>query len=147
MPQISLRKMDPEIEKRTLEVFVNVLVNSKASINPSSFIDIFLTPTEKIMLAKRVAITILIKRGYSYELIKDYLKVSQSTVSGMVNQLKISAQIDQVAIDKVILNKDIKKVMSDFEYGLSKLIPPKGRDWVTWRKNLEHDKRISEIPI
>jgi uncharacterized protein YerC len=147
MPQISLRKMNPEIEKRTLDVFVAVLLNSRASLNPSSFIDLFLTPTEKIMLAKRVAIAILIKRGYSYDLIKSCLKVSQSTISGIVNQLKISPPKDQIAIDKAILSRDIQKVLSDFEYGLGSLLPPKGGDWSTWRKNLEKDKRLSEIPL
>lgn len=138
--------MKPEVQDRTLEVFMDVLTSTHLP-HKSSFVELFLTPTEKIMLSKRVAIAILIKRGYSYELIKEYLKVSQSTVAGIVKQLELSSQDTQYMLDKIIRHKEMEIVIGNFEYGLRTLIPPKGRDWSIWRKNLEHDKRIQDVPF
>jgi Trp operon repressor len=139
--------MNLDVQERSFQVFMKVLTSRYSSSDRSSFIELFLTPTEKIMFSKRVAISILIKRGYSYALIKDYLKVSQSTVAGIVKQLAISSTASQVVLDELIRDRDIQKTLSDFEYNLRSLIPPKGRDWSIWRKNLEHDKRLAEIPL
>ncbi len=45
------------------------------------FINDLLSPVERVMLAKRLAVAVLLTKGYDYKTIKDTVKVSQETIS------------------------------------------------------------------
>jgi uncharacterized protein YerC len=147
MPLVSQRRLSPEIHDRLVDVLVKVLSSTNQTKSGLLFTHHFLSSTELTMLAKRVGIALLLKRGYSYDLVMDYLKVSRSTVAKVSELLHLSDIDTQKTLTKIIVNKQIGEVLSKFEYHLRKIIPPKGRDWSTWHKNLENDKHLSEEPI
>lgn len=64
------------------------LIRSKHEI-VSSLNDL-LTPNERIMVAKRLGIAILLVKNTDYDTIKDMLKVSNETISKVSTILKIS---------------------------------------------------------
>jgi len=147
MPQVSFRKLKPEIHDRLVNVLVQVLSATNKTKSGLLFIHNFLSTTEQTMLAKRIGIALLIKRGYTYNLIMDYLKVSKSTVAKVAEILHTSDLESQKTLNKIISDKQVDETLSKLEYNIKKLILPKGRDWSTWRKNLELDRQISEKPI
>jgi hypothetical protein len=99
------------------------------------------------MLAKRLGIALLLKRGYTYTAIMEYLKVSKGTVGKVAEILHTSDLESQQVLDKIIKNKQIDEVLSKFDYYLSRFLPPRGGDWKLWRKNLETQRSESEKPI
>lgn len=99
------------------------------------------------MLAKRVGIALLLKRKYSYLAIMDYLKVSKGTVAKVAAILSTSDSESQQVLAKLIQAKEIDEALSQFDYAIRTLLPPKGGNWSSWRKNLEEERRASELPI
>lgn len=83
MPQISRFKLHERVERELTETFLESLV----SINNKQFAqyvlaDLF-TPTERIMLGKRILIAMLLQQGYGYREIVPALKVSAGTVNAV----------------------------------------------------------------
>lgn len=81
MAKISKNLMDKDTEKHIwkslLEAFREVRTNFEVEI----LLNDLLTPSEKIMLAKRLAIAFLLMKGQSYAEISKKLKVSFATIS------------------------------------------------------------------
>lgn len=147
MSQVSRRKLKEGVLKRLMDVFVEVISSTKKTKSGLLFTHHFLSTTEQTMLSKRVGIALLLKRGYTYDLIMDYLKVSKGTVAKVAEILSKSDPASQQTLDRIIKNKQINETLSTFEYHMQSFIPPKGRDWGVWRANLEKGKRDSEKPL
>ncbi len=90
MPQVSKRLTSQKISKRLPELLIETIVNCSNSYQTQKFLDDFLTPTEKIMLGKRLAIAVLLLKGYDYATISQLLKVSSATIGKIVNLLRFS---------------------------------------------------------
>jgi len=147
MPPVSRRYLKPEIYNRLIDIFIQVLSTTNQTKSGLLFTHTLLSATERTMLAKRVGISLLLKRGYSYDMIMDYLKVSRGTVAKVSEIIHSSDQESQVVLDKIINNKQISETMGKLDYYLSRLIPPNGRNWSNWRSKIEKDRRKSEQPI
>ncbi|MBN1263716.1 MAG: hypothetical protein JW991_05165 [Candidatus Pacebacteria bacterium] len=80
MAQISKLQLRKEIEQRMYDVFFESLASQKNKDGIEKLLDDLLTPTEKVMLAKRLAIALLLLQNYQYRTIIDFLKVSFSTI-------------------------------------------------------------------
>lgn len=85
-------------------------INSRSEIK--DFVSDILSPTEKTMIAKRLAIASLLLRGYNYEAIKDLLKVSQSTISKVAIPLNNNMGY-KTAINKVARSQATKEFLQD----------------------------------
>lgn len=83
MPQVSKYLLEKQVKNRVFEVFWKTIAGLNTTPQVKEFFDELLTPTEKIMLAKRLAISILLYKKYSYEDIVDILKVSPSTIGNI----------------------------------------------------------------
>lgn len=83
MPHVSRKKLDRKTLKEVLDAFVYVMTQTKQEKLMRPFLDAFLSETEKIMLAKRLAIVFLLSEGVEETKISEILHVTQSTVSRM----------------------------------------------------------------
>ncbi len=146
MPQISKRRLHPAIAERVEQVLADIL-NGKYQKTKLSVLNILLSDTEKIMLSKRLAITILSLRGYSYDLIKDVLKVSQGTVAHTMATYAHADNVYKNELQNLLQTKRLHDLIGKFEYELGKAMPPKGADWRIWRKNLEKSKAEDDLPF
>jgi uncharacterized protein YerC len=88
MAQISKRIIRPEIEKRLSALFQETLSGLRNKNEAQLFVEDVLTRTEKVMLAKRVAIAVLLEKNFDYRSIRDLLKVSSSTISTVKEQFQ-----------------------------------------------------------
>ena len=59
---------------------MSVFLNFRSKKEAAQLMDNLLTPTEKIMLAKRIAIVLMLSEGYSFKGIEKSLKVTPQTV-------------------------------------------------------------------
>src|SRR3990167_3797127 len=79
--QVSKQGVNKRVEKKVFKSFYQVLADIK---NPQAiekfFIDI-LSPTERAVLAKRLAIAHYLRKNKSYDVIKNDLKVSSATIA------------------------------------------------------------------
>lgn len=80
MPHISKRKLKKEQFEKIYEKLVLIFNNAGENKKSRLILEEFLTPTEKIMLAKRLAIIFMLNEKVSIHHISDALFVSPSTV-------------------------------------------------------------------
>lgn len=111
MPQISKIPLDREIEVRIKELLDDGLATLGSRDDIEAFLSDLLTPTEKIMLGKRLAIAILLETGYNYREISLTLKVSTSTVATVVNWRKLNRGGYSKIIKNLLLQEKWKNVL------------------------------------
>lgn len=80
--------MKSDVEKRVYELFWESSVSLRSKKEAEEFFLDLLTYTEKIMLAKRLAIAVLLMKDFGYRRIKEILKVSDPTITKVQNQLR-----------------------------------------------------------
>ncbi|OGG30506.1 hypothetical protein A3A63_03930 [Candidatus Gottesmanbacteria bacterium RIFCSPLOWO2_01_FULL_46_9] len=83
MTQISRNPLSKKMEDQMFSLFRGVLVDLNDEDDVAYFLDDLLSPTEKIMLGKRLAIAFLLEKGYDQRAIHTILKVSTSTVNSV----------------------------------------------------------------
>ncbi len=117
MPQVSKVKLD----KKTEEKLVNNLKLILTKVNKYPEMDLFLTslltPTERLMLAKRIAIIVLLKENLPDSKIASALHVTRVTVSRMRFFLEARGEGYEVVL-RVLENQ---KLMDELKSFLSKL--------------------------
>lgn len=81
--QVSNHGLPREKEARLLEQLDTVLADLHSPKETTAFLSSFLTPTERLVFAKRLAIAWLLEQGKSYGEISKQLKVSSATISSV----------------------------------------------------------------
>ncbi|PIR79740.1 MAG: hypothetical protein COU25_03775 [Candidatus Levybacteria bacterium CG10_big_fil_rev_8_21_14_0_10_35_13] len=117
MPHVSKRKLDKLKEEELVHSFNLVLAKISNEKEMQDFLGSLLTITERVMLAKRLAIAILLKEGISQNRISSALNVTQATVSRMQLFLEVRGQGYNIAFKKLIS----EKILAEFKKYLLKL--------------------------
>jgi len=81
MPHVSRNKLDPQEEKELVESLNLVLSSVSGRGDMLKFLNALLTDTEKVMLAKRLGIIVLVKEGLKDSEIARALHVTDITVT------------------------------------------------------------------
>ena len=110
MPHVSRKKLSPKILGQLIDSLLFVLTDIKDKKEMSEFLDSYLSQTEKVMLAKRLAIVFLLEEGIEEVKIADTLNVTQSTVSRMRLWREIHGAGYQWAITKIRKQKLLEEV-------------------------------------
>ena len=149
MTKVSKYLLKDEVEKRMFEVFYRTIADLNNPLQVEDFFKELLTPSEQIMLAKRLAISILLIKKYTYEDIVDILKVSPVTIGIIARWLVNEGKAFQKAIGRILKQEKQEEFWDNLEQFLSDLIPPnKGTDWKRvraeqYQKLREHRHRRS----
>ena len=80
MAQISERYLSVDVQNKISGTLLEAVSQVKGRQETALFLNDLLTPTEKVVLAKRLAIAVLLIKGWGYEAIQNFLKVSSDTV-------------------------------------------------------------------
>lgn len=118
--------MSEQIQGRTYEVLNKVLAKLKSSKEVSEFLDEFLTPTEKIVLAKRISIGLLIKQGYRYDQIRKILRVTPATISRVAVMMRYTGKAYHQILEKVLRSEEVESLFKDVAEGFLNWTPGKG---------------------
>lgn len=119
MTQVSRYPISKKVADRIFEVFLKTLVEIKSNKEADEFISDLLTPTEKIMLAKRLAIAFLLEKDYDYRTIQKLIRVSAPTITVVNTARKYGSEGYKKMIVKII--KD-EKLISFLEDTVEKLL-------------------------
>ena len=139
MTRISRYKLKDYVYEKMFGLLFEVVTNSKDKKEFNQLIRELLSPTERIMVAKRIVLVYLLLQEIDYQVICRVLKVSSSTISKF--KLLTDNKSGMIDILKKTMRNDKIKL---FIFGLmSDLFPPGmyGTNWESaWKRKLEIDK-------
>lgn len=133
MAQISRYPISKEVYQRCWEVFVKTLIDIHNSQDAQQIIEDLLTPTERIMLVKRLAIALLLEKGYEYREIGRILKVSFPTVALVSKSLKYGSDGYKKAVTKIIQNEKLWEFFNQAAQKFVELPSKNGMGSGSWR--------------
>lgn len=139
--------MNPKIEKRVYEVFVESVKNTKTPDEVIDFLNDLLSPVEKIMMAKRVAAAfLLLQDKYTYEEISRTLKVSRGTIAKIHAVFALQGNGYRKILGDILKRKNAKAAVSELLDAITPL-PPKSANIGEWKKGKIKSKQKREEPI
>ena len=120
MPHVSKNKLDQKTLYQISEKLFKAVKHLKREKEVSQFFSDLLTKTERIMLAKRLAIIIMLDAEYPFKVISRALKVSESTVSSMKDRSDRGGDGYQLVLQR--LKKE--QMWKDFFKSIEKILQP-----------------------
>lgn len=134
MTQISRIPLRKEIEKRLMEVFLDTMAMVQTANQAQKLFDDWLSPTEKVMLAKRLSIALLLEKQYDQRSIAKLLNVGLETVSKVNRQLRSGVGGYEMIVSAFLKQEKSEAFWEKIDDVLADLFPPRHRNWSTWRK-------------
>lgn len=141
MAQVSKYPIHKDVEKRIFEIFKTTISSLKDQEEIEEFLEDFLSPVEKIMLAKRLSIAVLLAKGYSYPTIAGILRVTPTTIATVSLSLKYSGKGYKKVVEKILRDEKIDAFWEKVEDFLSHIPDSKGSSWVYQRQEYQKKKR------
>ncbi len=141
MPQVSRRTLSRDTEKKLFAIFFKSLARLSNPTDIEKFLGDLLGPVEKTMLAKRLAIALLLARGYQYETIKDILKVSQETIARVNIALHYKGEGYQMVIQKILRDEKLEEVFNKIEDTTIEILPNS-----SVKRVMERDRKANRKP-
>lgn len=123
MTQISKHLLPKDIEEEMFDVFWQSVASVKNKKEAEKFFSELLTKTERVMLAKRLAIAVLLIRRYKYDQIKSLLKVSSCTISRVRGWLESEGEGYRFVINRMFKRRAWKEFLEGIEKTLYDLHP------------------------
>lgn len=115
MGQISRLPLRKEVYERMFELLIKALVDTRDSKEAAALLKDLLTPVERIMIAKRLAIAVLLAKDKSYAIIQDVLKVSRPTITAVSANLKFYGKGYRQFTEKLEKEKKWQKLWDKIE--------------------------------
>lgn len=147
MSQVSTRPIPKKVKNKIFVLLIKSLQKASKREEIVPFITDLLTPTERIMIAKRLSIAFLLLKGeYSHREISKVLRVSTNTISNISLILKTGGNGYRQMVNKLMKEKEMKIVLNEI-YEILTLVPHKGQNWGEWKKDRLARKRKLEEPF
>ncbi len=127
MPQVSKRTLHGDKLNKIFNLFFDLIVNVNNKNQAEVLLKELLTPTEKIMIAKRIACFYLFTKDVSSRQIGGLIKLSVSTISHFKYLFDNSQEIKKF-LSKRINDEKIKSFLEDILVDFI-AFPRKGSDW------------------
>lgn len=147
MPQVSKYPIATDVYNRIFEIFFKTIADVRLPTDVKEFFDDFLSPTEKIMLAKRLSIAVLLAKNYDYRAISKILRVSPATIAAVNVFYKYAGHGYKRVVEKILKGEKQEEFWNKLDDLLSETIPPRGRNWTYWRTEREALKRKRRKPF
>lgn len=120
MPRVSKSRLQEEKLQEITDHFSYLISSLNNSQEIENFLNNFLTPEEKIMLAKRLVLLMMIKKGYSPSVIQSALHISYESVRTYANLLPHKNDLFQKTLDRLIKREKAQ----EFWRKIDKLLKP-----------------------
>ena len=88
MTHVSQKKIKKEVATELADQFITFLATARTKKDARVLARELLSQTERVMLAKRLAIVVLLVRGYSFTQIQDVLGVTRQTIVRIWTRVK-----------------------------------------------------------
>lgn len=133
MPQISRKPLSKELMNRINELLWEAFAKLRGKEDAATFIQDIFTTTEKVMIAKRLAIALLLARGWDQEAISSYLKVSTGTVQTIKRNLNSQSQGYRKVINQIEESGEWEQMKLDLAQAFEEILA--GRVGVNWKRS------------
>ena len=140
MPQVSKYPLPEEVCNRIFELLLKVITDSFSKNQARELLDDLLTPTEKVMLAKRLSIAVLLLKGYPYESILEILRVSKPTIANVNRSLKYKGTGYKKFAKRVLKEEKMAEFWKKVEDSVLGALSKGGKGTGSWRY-LHHEIR------
>jgi len=98
---VSRRLLDKDVSGEINSSFVSLISSLKNRSEVENFLTDFLTREEKLMLAKRLAVSLMLTRGYTVGTICEVLKVSKETIRSSRSWLETKGETYKRVLEKL----------------------------------------------
>lgn len=132
MPQVSKYPISQAVYDQIFELLLRVFSDSLTKDDASSLLQDLLTPTERIVLAKRLAIALLLSKKYSYAEIGKVLRVSKPTIAMVNLSLKYEGRGFKRFTERILKEEKIRNIWEEIEKTVLKTLST-GKGSGTWR--------------
>jgi uncharacterized protein YerC len=147
MSQISQRFIHPDLDTKIRGLLFESITACTTPAISANFLEDILTPTEKIMIAKRIAIAYLLLKKFPYENIGATLKVSRGTIGTVSRILKEKGTGLRMITGIISRQIKYKQIFEDLvETALVIAGTGKGGNWVT-TKAFQHHRKKNKSPF
>lgn len=133
MAQVSRYPISKEVYDRCWEIFTKTLIGIRDSKDADEIISDLLTPTERIMVTKRLSIAFLLNQGYEYREISKILRVSSPTISMVSLALKWGKNGYKKAVDRILRDEKLRETLNKTAQALITPATVGGQGSRTWR--------------
>lgn len=134
MPPVSKRFVNPKISRNIWELLVKAIGKADKRKELMPLFRDLLTPTERVMIAKRLAVAfLLLRKDYDQRQIGNTLKVSTATVARVNLILKTQGQGYRLVLERVLRDEVLKVILNEI-YEIFTPLPLKGVNWGMWKK-------------
>ncbi|MBI4130210.1 hypothetical protein HY468_02755 [Candidatus Roizmanbacteria bacterium] len=133
MSQVSKYPIRDEVYGQLEDLFVDTIsrMTNKRLVN--NFLNDFLTPTEKIVLMKRLGIYVLLGKGYDYRVIQNILRVSFPTISSASRSYKYLRKGCKVVVDQLVQGEKIDRFITSLLVKVTGEFSSSGKGSGVWR--------------
>src|SRR3989344_4680113 len=113
MTRISRRPVKDDVVERIFELFFQAIGKKSKKEDFLAVISDILSPTEKIMIAKRVTIIFLLMKNVDYQTISDVVKVASGTIAKFQIIMENSKGVVK-ALQSTLLNDNLMNMLDEF---------------------------------
>lgn len=146
MTRISKYPVRKAIEERMFEVFLDSIAMVKTRNHVRMLIEDLFSHTERVMLAKRLSIALLLLKQYDQRSISKLLRVGLETVSRVSRALGTGAGGYGMVTSAIIRQEKYHAWLEKIDDALAELFKPH-RDWSSWRKARWKGKMLNRKPF
>lgn len=149
MTQVSKRQLDPTTQQRIYEIFTQIVSDARDPNDVHALLEDFFTPTERIMLPKRLCIAYLLLKKYDQRTIASYLKVSHTTINRVSTSLKLGGKGYRTMLARIGQHKQFEHILTTIEEGILTILASgsgKSRAWKTLKRAHAQEKN-SQSPF
>jgi len=147
MTQVSKKFLKKDIEARVYEVLLESIATATSKGSVAIFLDDLLSPTEKLMLAKRLSIALLLSKGYNQRSVCSILKVGLETVNRVSRSMQKGSGGYAQVTKTIIQNEKLKSFLQKIDDTLADILPPSHRNWSSWRRERWEEKVKATKPF
>lgn len=108
--QVSTQNLSQTDEDKLFEQLYTLFADLNSPQETRVFLESFMTPTERVVFAKRLAIAWLLEQGASYDEINKQLKVSSATISSVAEIRQMEGI--QLAFKRMHLDRWAKNILN-----------------------------------
>ncbi len=123
MTQISKRRLSKDVEDRMFDLFWRSLTRLGSQEETAEFFSDILTATEKVMLAKRYFIAVLLAKGYPATHVRQALNVSFTTIGTVSGWLKNLKPATKKIVDRHLKDESWGQFFDKLE-DIADVVPP-----------------------
>lgn len=114
MPPISKRTLSPKINKNIYDLLIRSFSKTKGKNDLLPFLSDILTPAERVMVSKRLAIAfLLLRKDYDHRQIASVLKVSTGTIARVNTVLNTCGAGYRNVLTKILKDENLKLLLME----------------------------------